>query len=119
MVASFLESTGYGLLNDVLGAFRSDDGHALPNRYEIEIGPPLGGVPGGSTGSGRSFLGCRWRRSWGALGPLGIPRPTHDRESERVNRRPRLPQAMASQPSLGSLRGASKDAYSPPNSTKN
>ena len=32
MVASFLESTGYGLLNDVLGAFRSDDGHALPNR---------------------------------------------------------------------------------------
>ena len=56
MVASFLESTGYGLLNDVLGAFRSDDGHALPTRYEIEIGPPLGGVPGGSTGSGRNSL---------------------------------------------------------------
>ena len=39
MAASF-EGLGYGLLNDVLGAFRSDEGYALTNRYEIEIGAP-------------------------------------------------------------------------------
>ncbi len=39
MLSSF-EGLGYGLLNDVLGVFRSEDGYAQPNRYEIEIGPP-------------------------------------------------------------------------------
>ena len=39
MLSSF-EGLGYGLLNDVLGIFRSEDGYAQPNRYEIEIGLP-------------------------------------------------------------------------------
>tara|TARA_Y100000593_G_scaffold1406_1_gene2878 strand:- start:17042 stop:17803 length:762 start_codon:yes stop_codon:yes gene_type:complete len=56
MVASFIEGTGYGLLNDVLGAFRSDDGSALPNRYEIEIAPPSGVGGSGSGPKGRNSL---------------------------------------------------------------
>ena len=39
MISSF-EGLGYGLLNDVLGVMRSEDGYAQPNRYEIEIGLP-------------------------------------------------------------------------------
>ena len=39
MLSSF-EGLGYGLLNDVLGVLRSEDGYATPNRYEIEIGIP-------------------------------------------------------------------------------
>ena len=39
MLSSF-EGLGYGLLNDVLGVLRSEDGYATPNRYEIEIGLP-------------------------------------------------------------------------------
>ena len=51
MVASFIESTGFGLLNDVLGAFRSDEGHALPSKSAIEIAPPAGrGAGGGNKG---------------------------------------------------------------------
>ena len=34
------EGLGYGLLNDALGFLRSDEGFALPSRYEIEIGQP-------------------------------------------------------------------------------
>jgi hypothetical protein len=36
----FLEGGAYGILNDILSAFRSDDGYAQPNRYEIIISPP-------------------------------------------------------------------------------
>ena len=50
MASSFVESVGFGLLNDVLGAFRSDDGYAFPNRYSIEISPPTGNLGGGNTG---------------------------------------------------------------------
>ena len=50
MASSFAESVGFGLLNDVLGAFRSDDGYAFPNRYSIEISPPTGNLGGGNTG---------------------------------------------------------------------
>ena len=38
-MASF-EGLGYGLMNDALGFLRSDEGYALPSRYEIEIGQP-------------------------------------------------------------------------------
>ena len=40
-MASTFEGLTYGLLNDVLAAFRSDDGaYATTNRYEIVIGQP-------------------------------------------------------------------------------
>jgi len=44
-VASFLEGTAFGVLNDILSGFRSNEGYALPNRYEVIIQPPakLGG----------------------------------------------------------------------------
>mgnify|MGYP001403921257 CR=1 FL=1 len=41
-MSDFLEAVGYGVLNDVLGLFRSDDGYAHPNRYEVMINPPIG-----------------------------------------------------------------------------
>ena len=44
-VASFLEGTAFGVINDILSGFRSNEGYALPNRYEVIIQPPakLGG----------------------------------------------------------------------------
>jgi len=39
-VAQFLEGTAFGVLNDVLSAFHSNEGYALPNRYEVLILPP-------------------------------------------------------------------------------
>ena len=45
-----LEGTAYGVLNEVLAEFRSDDGYALPSRYEVVILPPQGtrGKPQGA-----------------------------------------------------------------------
>ena len=55
MISSF-EGLGYGLLNDVLGALRSEDGYAQPNRYEIEIGlPKIIQSGGGSSGNPNSL----------------------------------------------------------------
>ena len=56
MAASF-EGLGYGLLNDVLGVMRSDEGYATTNRYEIEIGPPRGVGIASSSGSSGGLLG--------------------------------------------------------------
>jgi hypothetical protein len=44
-VASFLEGTAFGVINDIISGFRSNEGYALPNRYEVIINPPakLGG----------------------------------------------------------------------------
>ena len=44
-VASFLEGTAFGVINDILSGFRSNEGYAVPNRYEVIIQPPakLGG----------------------------------------------------------------------------
>ena len=39
-MANFLEGTAFGVLNDVLSAFRSNEGYALPSRYEVLIYPP-------------------------------------------------------------------------------
>jgi len=58
------EGLGYGLLNDALGFLRSDEGFALPSRYEIEIGQPTtfkgtgpsGGGSGGLLGAAMKFL---------------------------------------------------------------
>ena len=45
-----LEGTAYGVLNEILGEFRSDDGYALPSRYEVVLLPPQGsrGKPKGA-----------------------------------------------------------------------
>ena len=42
MVAKFLEGGAYGILNDILSAFRSNEGYALPSKYEVLIYPPAG-----------------------------------------------------------------------------
>ena len=38
--ASFIEGTSFGVLNNILSAFHSNEGYALPNRYEVVINPP-------------------------------------------------------------------------------
>ena len=45
-----LEGTAYGVINEILAEFRSDDGYALPSRYEVVILPPQGsrGQPKGA-----------------------------------------------------------------------
>ena len=42
---SFIEGAAFGVLNDVLSVFRSNEGFAKPNRFEVLIFPPpkLGG----------------------------------------------------------------------------
>ena len=44
-IPNFLEGTAFGVLNDILSAFHSNEGYAQPNRYEVLILPPakLGG----------------------------------------------------------------------------
>ena len=43
--AKFIEGTAFGVVNDILSAFHSNEGYAVPNRYEVVIRPPakLGG----------------------------------------------------------------------------
>ena len=45
-----LEGTAYGVINEILAEFHSDDGFALPSRYEVVILPPQGtrGKPKGA-----------------------------------------------------------------------
>ena len=45
-----LEGTAYGVINEILAEFHSDDGFALPSRYEVVILPPQGtrGQPKGA-----------------------------------------------------------------------
>ena len=40
-LGSFLEGTAFGVLNEVFAEFRSDDGFARPNRYEVFFFPPV------------------------------------------------------------------------------
>jgi|TARA_R110000782_G_scaffold43192_4_gene97613 hypothetical protein len=39
-IAKFLEGTAFGVMNDILAGFRSNEGYAIPNRYEVIINPP-------------------------------------------------------------------------------
>ena len=39
-LARFLEGTAFGVLNDILSGFHSEDGYAIPNRFEVIITPP-------------------------------------------------------------------------------
>ena len=49
-LGGLIEGTAYGVLNEVLAEFHSDDGFALPSRYEVVILPPQGtrGKPKGA-----------------------------------------------------------------------
>ena len=40
-LAKFLEGGAFGVLNDILSTFHSDDGYAVPNRFECLILPPM------------------------------------------------------------------------------
>ena len=40
--SSLLDGFAYGVLNELLGFFRTDDGYASPSRYEVIITPPVG-----------------------------------------------------------------------------
>ena len=39
-LGGLIEGTAYGVLNEILAEFHSDDGFALPSRYEVVILPP-------------------------------------------------------------------------------
>ena len=39
-IARFLEGTAFGVLNDILSTFHSEDGYAQPNRFEVIITRP-------------------------------------------------------------------------------
>jgi hypothetical protein len=39
-LASFLESTAFGALNNFLSGFHNDNGYALPSRYDVIITSP-------------------------------------------------------------------------------
>jgi hypothetical protein len=43
-LAKFLEGGAFGVLNDILSTFHSDDGYAVPNRFECLILPPTSGA---------------------------------------------------------------------------
>ena len=40
-LAKFLEGGAFGVLNDILSTFHSEDGYAVPNRFECLILPPM------------------------------------------------------------------------------
>ena len=40
VIPQFLEGAAYGVLNDVIATFNSNEGYAQPNRYEVMIFPP-------------------------------------------------------------------------------
>lgn len=42
-MSQFLEAVGFGVLNDVLSIFRSNEGYAQPNKYDVVITRPTGG----------------------------------------------------------------------------
>ena len=42
-LAKFLEGGAFGGLNDILSTFHSEDGSAVPNRFECLILPPMSG----------------------------------------------------------------------------
>ena len=42
IVPKFLESAAFGVMNDILSTFHTNEGYAQPNRYEVLIFPPAG-----------------------------------------------------------------------------
>ena len=51
-LANFLEGTAYGVLNDIISHFNSDDGYASPNRFEVVLPTPASNA---STSGGGLF----------------------------------------------------------------
>ena len=51
-IAKFVEGGAFGVFNDFLSTFHSDDGYAVPNRFECLILPPFGAIPERSDASG-------------------------------------------------------------------
>ena len=51
-IAKFVEGGAFGVFNDILSTFHSDDGYAVPNRFECLILPPSGAIPERSDASG-------------------------------------------------------------------
>ena len=45
-LAKFLEGGAFGVLNDILSTFHSDEGYAIPNRFEVMIFNPAGVLGG-------------------------------------------------------------------------
>jgi len=43
-IAKFVEGGAFGVFNDILSTFHSDDGYAVPNRFECLILPPENGI---------------------------------------------------------------------------
>ena len=54
-LAQFFETAAFGVLNDVLSGFHSQNGYAVPNRFEVIIIPPTG-IGKNSSVSTQSFL---------------------------------------------------------------
>ena len=57
-IGGLLEGTAYGVINEILSGFRSDDGYAKPSRYEVTLHPPSGarGQPAGADTNIMSIL---------------------------------------------------------------
>ena len=49
VLPKFLEGAAFGVLNDVLSGFRSNEGFASPNKYEVLIHKPAASAPTGTT----------------------------------------------------------------------
>lgn len=56
---SFIEGAAFGILNDILSEFRSNEGYAKPNKYEVIIYPPISHSANklSSPGAGRPVSG--------------------------------------------------------------
>ena len=57
-LASFVESTAFGVLNNFLSEFHSDNGYALPSRYEVIITPPSKLAPDAAGNAREISLRC-------------------------------------------------------------
>ena len=58
-LASFVESTAFGVLNNFLSEFHGENGYALPSRYEVLITPPRGAKSGTSLSKNPSAASAR------------------------------------------------------------
>ena len=56
VLPKFLEGGAYGILNNILSSFHSNEGYATPNHYEVEIFPPAGSSSGTSENAMRGLV---------------------------------------------------------------
>ena len=56
VLPKFLEGAAFGVLNDVLSEFRSNEGYATPNRYEVAISRPAPSFTGTSQNQSRGLV---------------------------------------------------------------